>query len=189
MFARIKEFDQRIIDFLTMICWWTEVRFDKDNLFFSLHSRILYALSMTFIFFFLYLDSSGNFFSFIFLLMMFYDGLTVILLFFSFDYVKNILLPKKYLQGCPNPQRINSSSVRDRLLTMLISIISSTFYFFGTDELSKIINLYFSVGFFFWSLFYYFLACDSIPPEEKAKRKARIEEWNGQLQPIHISGN
>lgn len=189
MFTKIKEFDQRIIDFLTMICWWTEVRFDKDNLFFSLHSRILYALCMAYVCFFLYLDSSNAFFSVLFLFGAFYDGLSVIILFFSFDYVKNIILPKKYLQGCPNPQRINSSSVMDRLLTMSVTIISLSFYLFGTDESSKITNLYFFVGFFFWSLFYYFLACDSIPPEEKAKRRAKIEEWSGQLQPIHISGN
>lgn len=186
MFAKIKELDQRIIDFLTMICWWTEVIFDKDNLFFSLHARILYTLCMIYVCFFLYLDSSNAFFSVLFLFGTFYDGLSVIILFFLFDHIKNISLPKKYLQGCPNPQRINSSSVMDRLLAMSVTIISLAFCLFGTNELGKTVNLYFTVGFFFWSLFYYFLACDSIPPEEKAKRKARTEEWKGNLSPVQL---
>ena len=210
MFARIKEFDQRIIDFLTMICWWTEVRWDKDNLYWAYVIRLFenffavtfFVLNYYFIIVYQHNKEYENFIFFqkyglLFFLSHHFFYLIKLTLFESsfFDYLK-----ENFPQGFPNPCRIEELCVRFRIKAFFVFgfvfIIVPIFCFlilksFIGIKITEVIffGVLVFLGQSFGVLFYFLVACDSIPPEEKQKRREKIEMWSGRLQSVHVSDN
>lgn len=189
----LNKFDQRLIDFLTMICWWTEVKWEKNNIFW-VYQVDIFEMMLTVIFWYLV----AHFSPFVSVTFLCYIWIALslirltILVFAKEFYLDSVL--SRYPQGCPNYCRFSDNHKNYRKIVFFTGL-SSILLFYPVSGLLLIESFPVSIFIvyifvvFLSIIYYYFLACDSIPPEEKAKRKARVEMWIGNLQPIPISGN
>lgn len=189
----LDKLDQKMIDFFTMICWWTEVRWEKNNIYW-VYQVDVFEMILTIIFWYLVsnfpLNVGVTFLSYV---MIVHSLLRLTILVFAKEfYVDSVL--SRYPQGFPNYCRISEKHKKYRKISFVTGL-SSLFFFYPMSPflLKEAFPAYIFVVYFFVVIlstsYYYFLACDSLPPQEKEKRKAEIEVWYGQLQPIHISGN
>ncbi|MCF7843747.1 hypothetical protein K9M47_02520 [Candidatus Gracilibacteria bacterium] len=192
----LNKFDQRLIDFFTMICWWTEVKWEKNNLCWAYHTNIIAHISWFFFFTFALIQvmkTGSQLWVFFFSIFVAISGFTLCLKVIfqrkTIDHYFLVIFP----QGSPNPCRFLKEKISDRkgwvysALLVYIAYLIQDVSKYAEYESMWIFSFYTTLIFSFF--FEYLMACDSMPPEEKAKRKARVEEWNGNLQPIRISGN
>lgn len=168
---RILALENRCINFLTIFTWWSEVRFGITNVrlatFFSTLSSLFGAFSFFVIFQDLYEEKR------LILLL----ATTVIIFLFILRVLIKVLMrdffEKKIIeknpQGLPNPCRISSPHSGGRRLEIFIALV-------------LLINLNGNIIVFFMFLSYllkflvsFLLACDSIPQEEKDKRRGIVE--------------
>jgi dipeptide/tripeptide permease len=173
---KILVLENRIIDWLTILTWWIEVRFGKTNvdvaMSVSLNALFVFCLanvSITIVTF-----NNGQtgwciFFSFFTVLM--FIGLSYYL--FLPEAARDYQL-KKFPQGCPNPSRKLKEASNQRLGRALFM---SYFLIHLFDDVTVTLVLL-TIFFFMHMLVPFLLSCDSIPPEEKAKRRARNEIEN-----------
>lgn len=165
--------ENKIIDVLTMFTWWTEVRSDKDNIhwarIFTIVSSLLFAIAFLSELPILY-EKKQYFFFWTGLII----GLFQILIFlvevtfkeFSLDDLKN-----SHPQGSPNPCRVSKEHSLKRR-TRMFFFVAQCLFLIATFS---ILFLYFSFAILFSCLTEFVLACDSIPPQEKSRRKATNE--------------
>ncbi len=192
----LNKFDQRLIDFLTMICWWTEVKWEKNNLYWAYHSNMIAHISWFFFFTFILIQimkTGTDFWVFFCSLFVAISGFSFCLKILFQKEIMNYYFLVTFPQGSPNPCRFLQERISDRKGYVFNSIFIFIAYCFqdisnyAEYELMWIFS--FSIMLIFSFFFEYLMACDSIPPEEKIKRKSKIEEFQGNLQPVQFSGN
>ena len=192
MFAK---FDQKSIDFLTMICWWTDVRWDKNNIFW-VYQVDIFEMVLTIISWYL-IGHFSTFVSVTFLSYVFlaYALIRLTLLVFAKEFYLNGVL-SRYPQGFPNFCRISTKHTKERCNAFFLNTTSLIVLFlvwqltsfFKDYPAAFIFSLYVAMT-ICSTIYYYLLACDSIPPQEKQRRIEKIEVESGMLQPIQISVN
>ena len=192
MFAK---FDQKMIDFLTIICWWTEVRFEKNNLYWgykvNIISHMFWFFTGTFILIQV-LEKGSNFWIFLLSFFLMIIGLTLFLKIIFQEKVMKYIYLEIFPQGSPNPCRILVNRFSERIghLVVLFFLCLS----FLASDFSKLINLelmWAILSFFaliFASFFDYIMACDSMPPKVKEERKVNLTQWYNPLEQIPIFG-
>ena len=173
--------ENNVIDFLTTITWWTEIRFEKNNVYwavrFSIFETLFVALAFmgelpaTF--------KAGNYLSITLLGLLSLGALVMFLFKITTIETFTASLVRFYPQGCPNLGRISRRRSRERRLSVIFFSI-----FFVTWMITKDL---------FWFFFFtseasgifmkFLLACDSIPPQEKARRKLAKELTDIGLDP------
>lgn len=173
---KLLAFENRIIDVLTTFTWWTEVRFDKDNIYWA---RIFSILSCLFGCVHALYSAETRFETMEYF--MFWFNLAVALLFIligayfvifkesALDDLRNLSS-----QGTPNPCRVSKTHSMLRRFCMFLALM-------------RLISLSFTFGtlyILFFSLSCFVLACDSIPPGEKSRRKFMYESQEMNLSPI-----
>jgi uncharacterized membrane protein len=172
--------ENRIIDWLTILTWWIEVRFGKTNVDLAV---VLYFLAFCGLFFaFGYAGArlyqlNYTFFSIIFFL------IALIILIGTLGFVHKLVsttqrICKDFPQGCPSPSRYLKKCSQQRfgatLTVMLLTVVfsfSGIIFFYVLAVVALVLNV-----------FYFLLSCDSIPPEEKARRRAKNEMKNLAVQ-------
>lgn len=192
----LNKFDQRLIDFLTMICWWTEVKWEKNNLHWAYQTNILSHMFWFFTgtFVLIQILEKGNYFWILFVsFILSVVGFTLFIKIVFSDKIMRFVYIPMFPQGSPNPCRISHKHISDRKELIFLFFVFCLGYYL--DDFSKFVisELMWSISCFlaliFGFFFEYLMACDSIPPEEKVKRKAKVDMWNGNLQPVQISAN
>lgn len=169
--------ENRIIDFLTMIMWWTEVRFDKDNIAvavtFTTLSSLCFFLAIAINLPEMIERKHFIFFSFSALVAILIGAIFCRNVLFRTQLVSSI---KRYNpQGTPNPCRISRRHSTLRRLAVFC-------FFFGLilfPPASDVSNMFMLTTFFLDCLKEFLVACDSLPPQEKMRRKIANEEASG----------
>jgi hypothetical protein len=163
--------ENRIIDFLTMITWWIEVRWNITNRDIGYKLTQVFYVSFFFLTFFLvpFLIEIGRWY-FVPLYML---GAAVVLLALVVIRVNRVHFENCYLSGCPNPMRVVKVMHR-RISLMLVGM--NCFNDAPWHLLAWV--------FFLSALTEFIMCCDSIPPSEKARRRAAMEARNMKLVPI-----
>lgn len=172
--------DNRIVNFLTMIAWWSEVRFDITNRDIGFKCK-MFSLILCLGFF------SGLMVNMVLMpdktwitivamivcsLFLAMYMLSVVMYLVNPSMIRTIV-DSHFKKGCPNPERILGLRTRSVNLLILCLCFLTLFIFM----FSKMVVLYFFL-ISFNAASEYFYACDSIPPEEKARRKAANESFN-----------
>lgn len=176
---KILVFENKIIDFLTMITWWTEVRFNKDNIILAANNSALASLCL---FFAIALDIpeiiNKGMYGLLFILGTLAFLLMGVFCLKVFGISMFVISLKRYNpQGTPNPCRVSGKHSLKRRYTVFLFI-------FLTLLLKKdLSNIFFIVAFFLDALTEFLVACDSLPPQEKMRRKIASEEAAGSMQP------
>ena len=165
---KILAIENRIIDALTAFSWWTEVKFERNNFDFKVISLQGFLLFMSVSF------GSGAIFLFkvnvfpealIFSLIFLFHFLLLIYSFFAFSKIKEDF-KKDDPKGSPNPNRYSRTQSILRRIYVFMAFFSFCMFVAHQEE----VYLSFSLGFCFLSLFFFFGACDPIPPNKKKKR-------------------
>jgi hypothetical protein len=166
--------ENRIIDFLTMLTWWTEVRWNKNNLkiafsFMAFGGCLAGAASG-----YMAIDSIEKKSWVIAVIFSIVLTLETVKFFVCLFFEERVLqrIKKFYPQGFPNPCRVSKKhSNRRRIAFFAIILI-----FFVSNATMWLLSDFCLAGYFLFGMISEFLlACDSLPPEEKAKRRARNE--------------
>lgn len=170
--------DNSIIDKLTKITWEVEVRFNKDNIYLSAifltlaHLFFLCAFSIGSIEFY---KGGHLFLAVIWAILSAMIGYGVVDIIYDQRSLRKTIT-RIYPQGCPNPSRQwTGTKTRVSILTFIC-----IFYVVYINSLSSVI-LFFLITFVCLLLHIYLAACDSIPPSEKARRKAKNEAGSRDL--------
>ncbi len=168
---KILVLENRIIDFLTMITWWTEVRWNKSNLHIAATMATLGTLLIAVAFCFDVIDSIEKrnwiFAGFASICTAFGTISLTAKIFFRERLVESF--KRQFPQGFPNPCCVSKKHSTERRFTFSAFII---FYIMMERD---------AFGYFFASylaieiVVFFFLACDSLPPGEKARRIAKRE--------------
>lgn len=169
---KVLALENRVIDFLTMITWWTEVRWNKNNLriaaLFVIFSTALGCAAFSC----MVIGSIERKIWIIAVILSVALTSETVKLFLCLFFEEKILEKYKsfFPQGFPNPCRVSRKHSNKRRETFLIIIL----FFFTSNATKWLLNDFYLVGYFLFEMISQFLlACDSLPPEEKAKRKAR----------------
>lgn len=182
LFEKLVSCEGRVIDWLTAFCWWTEVRFEKDNMHWAVQIKILenilhtsawvYASTQLFM-------SNHPIWAILTVFLSLCLMVVIHVLIFHVEKVIQII-KNEWPQGFPNPSR-------EIKLEQRIRDVLGTFFLLWVTIISDGTELIFfsmlSTGGIFSLISNLLLCCDSIPPHEKEKRKARIESWDSQLVP------
>ncbi len=163
--------ENRIIDFLTAITWWAEVRFGKDNLYFAHKASAFVSLFMLFI---------G-----VSQMPVFIDqkeyvkiGLcaVAVLVTFSafvleiiFEDIAISILKVDNPQGNPNPCRIRKRTIIKRRICFTLLLVSMYYFVLG----GEMVFLCFSLMCLFALTDTLLAACDSLSLQEKMRRQAQ----------------
>lgn len=177
---RILVLENRGIDFLTMFTWWYEVRFDITNVRLA---TIISTLSSLFGFVSFFIISQDLYEK---KQLVFFFIVSIITSFFVVGFLIKVLITDLFEkmiinenpQGSPNPCRVSRRHSASRR--------SEAFF-----TLLLLVNLNSDVILFFLFLFYFsrflisfLLACDSISPEEKNRRR-KLNEVNSFCMQLH----
>lgn len=185
---KVLQIENFLIDYLTGFTWWTESRWEFTNIRWAkiimLPALIFFAVG----FWSLFLNTE-----------FFWKALWGLLSALSFLFVFAVLfldvfapgrmeadLRLKYPQGLPNPNRVIGRSLSKRRESFIISIILIVLgrVAIFQDVHTVIVEMFFVPAFVLRSLYFFFLACDSLPTQRKNEmRKKREENRSRVLQP------
>lgn len=176
--------ENKVIDKLTKFTWWFEVKFNKDNVYLAnfVSNIFLLASSLFLMRWSFYFFKEGYLLSLI---------AVVLSLFILYILTRKIQLEEsiifvvrmQYPQGCPNPCRYLLKQSRERRSEFFQFFLWSfvAFLEYGDFIFSAIFNIACIV--FMGSVETFLLACDSLPKEEKEKRKKVLEIKKHVLSP------
>lgn len=180
---KILGIENKIIDIFTMVTWWTEVRFDKNNLYWAAKTSIFSSLffMLTFLADILQLVEEKKYTVIAFMAFMSSIGLVMFLVKICAPELMGRVHKRAYPQGTPNPCRISKRHSFYRRMSCLILVIAAYFLSFDWNVSD--------IFFFGWAFMSFcedfFLSCDSLPPQEKLRRRIQNEQHEGTLLPTH----
>lgn len=178
---KVLKLENRIIDFFTMFTWWTEVRFDKGNVYLA---AITSTVSSLFFLLMLIIEIPETlvkkqwiWFSLFSLIATIQTILFLLKVVFQEILISNLF--KNNPQGSPNPCRRLTSKSNERRISVVTFFAVYMFTFHAVPVDSSGLFMLFS---FVCDVFERFLlACDSIPPQEKSRRKAIRESLSAKI--------
>lgn len=182
---KILVLENYVIDWLTVITWWIETRFDKDNVDVAISAHKVECLLWICI----CLEMSHFFFKnglHVFLCVTVFYGAfeTIRLLSLIFlEFIARTKFTTQFPQGCPNPCRILAVGIGARRVSTVVMVVTTWLLgiFFSTDSYSFMFASCIAVGSLLNCIFYFLLSCDSLPPEEKAARRLKNEMGTRQM--------
>ncbi len=179
---RILALENKIIDVFTIFTWWTEVRFDKDNLYWSVTFAKFYSIFFACMFF-TEIPSAIEQKSYQFVIFAGIVGVGNLFFFLMLVTKENFsigVLRRNNPQGMPNPCRISvGHSTRRRIVMFLLLVIICLFVKVIVVS-AFLVHLTLGTTCFFISEF--LIACDSLPPAEKERKLA-----NNELSRLHLA--
>jgi Ca2+/Na+ antiporter len=164
--------ENRVIDFLTMITWWTEVRFNKDSILFGLlcQTTMFLFVGLGCIVIFSELQESKSremyYISFVFLIV----GVIYLKRFLSLlqDVPNLVTMFGNVLSNPEGTKRrelyFTSKNRHGAFFVALLFLVLTVFI----DQKPLI---YFTIALLFETTAFFFFSCDPIPQEEKERRK------------------
>lgn len=178
--------DNLLINWLTAVTWWIEVRFNKNNVDVAiLCDRVSDLFEVVALIGFIVWLGDMPYSTPVKI------ASSLLLVINVTTFVRDLVFSQKhrqrllliYPQGFPNPCRCIPYHINHRLLVsvgILVCIMFGMMWLAHVDTMIWCLPLLMSsvIGFFYS----YLLACDSLPPEEKALRRAKQEMKNLAIQ-------
>lgn len=173
---KILKVENKIIDFLTMLCWWSEVRFDISNLGWYSRVNILGLLVWIAGFLLVCLVAFTDQRYFLFSICVLFQ------LFLVLDFFMSVLFPvekieailEKFPQGFPNPSRF--LKYKERRFFFSLTLYQVLWLLLVTESSVDVISSVFLIlALLISTLECFLLSCDEMPPAEKARRRAARE--------------
>ncbi len=181
----ILEVENRFIDLLTGFTWWTESRWGLTNVWWAARANFaafVFGVFAASVLFMMETALLGKMFWAAYFVR---ESIAALFLFVVGTFspaLPNEKLSEHFPQGCPNPNRADGIAVPFRRLALLSPAVLAVFIVFCEDygyweQMALALLVFWGPSVFMDVFYYFFLACDSLPPrKEEEMRKAR-EEW------------
>ena len=185
VFGKILEVENRFIDLLTGFTWWTESRWGLTNVWWAARANLAAFVFGVFAASFLFMMETALLGKMFWAACFAHQSIAALFLFVIGTFCPafpNEILSKAFLQGCPNPNRANGIAVPFRRLALLSPAVLAVFIVFCEDygyweQMALALLVFWGPSIFMDVFYYFFLACDTLPPRKKEEMRNAREKW------------